>query len=173
RRTLEVNPRSHIAYAQLGVAAETAGNTREAEQLYRRSLELEPLYPIAGGNLGRILMGEKRLDEAIDLLRNVVRRHPDYPFAAQDLAVALRWRGEHAPEESRKRDYQEAEVVLRELVRIQPGYAGGHFVLGQILFGDARYEEALAEFAAMLAISPSSAAAHQARSLGPATRGAR
>jgi Flp pilus assembly protein TadD len=165
RRALEVNSRSHIAYAQLGVAAEEAGRTSEAERLYRKSLELEPLYPIAGGNLGRILMGEQHLDEAIDLLRQVVRRNPDYPYAAQDLAVALRWRGERAPEESRRKDYQEAETVLRDLARVQPGYAGGHLTLGRILFNDGRTAEALAEFAAVLAISPDSAEAHQGMSV--------
>lgn len=165
RRTLEVNSRSHIAYAQLGVAAESAGKAREAEELYKKSLDLEPLYPIAGGNLGRILMGEGRLGEAIDLLRRVVRRNPDYPFAAQDLAVALRWRGEKSPEEERRKDYQEADAVLRELVRIQPGYPGGHLTLGRILFVDGRAGEALAEFAAALSISPASAEAHQGMSL--------
>lgn len=165
RRTLEVNSRSHIAYAQLGVAAESAGKAREAEELYRKALDLEPLYPIAGGNLGRILMGEGRLGEAIELLRQVVRRSPDYPFAAQDLAVALRWRGEKSPEEERRKDFQEAEAVLRELVRIQPGYPGGHLTLGQILFNDGRTGEALAEFAALLSLSPGSAEAHQGMSV--------
>lgn len=165
RRTLEVNSLSHIAYAQLGVAAEEAGKTREAEQLYRKSLELEPLYPIAGGNLGRILMGEKRLDEAIDLLRQIVRRNPDYPYASQDLAAALCWRAESEAEAAKKKDFQEAEAVLRDLVRIQPGYPGGHLALGKILLASGRAGEALAEFAALLSLSPSSAEAHQGMSL--------
>jgi Flp pilus assembly protein TadD len=165
QRNLEVNPNSHIAWAQLGVAAEEAGDTRKAERLYRQSLDLEPLYPIAGGNLGRILMGEKRLDEAIDLLRKVVRRNPDYPYAAQDLAAALSWRGEGEAEDAKRRELQEAESVLRDLVRIQPGFPGGRLALGKILLASGRAAEALAEFSALLSISPGSAEAHQGMSL--------
>src|SRR6185295_15762933 len=96
-RTLEINPRSHIAYVHMGVAAEESGRTREAISLYRKALELEPGYPIAGGNLGQIYLNEGKLNEAIELLRETVHRNLDYPYAAQSLAIALARRDTETP----------------------------------------------------------------------------
>jgi Flp pilus assembly protein TadD len=165
RRTLEVNPRSHVACVHLGVAAERRGHREEAAGWYRKALELEPGYPIAGGNLGRMLFADGRLDDAIALLRDTVQRNPDYPYAAQDLAIALAARARAAAEPARKRDFDESESVLRAILARQPGFPGAHLTLGQVLFTTGRAREAVGEFAAVLELAGDSADAHQGLAL--------
>lgn len=160
-RTLEVNPRSHIACVHLGVAAEESGRLSEATDWYRRALELEPGYPVAGANLARMLMAEGKLQAAIALLRETVRRNPDYPYAAQKLAIALAQRATGAAAEAQAKDFQEAEAVLRDLLELQPSFPGAHLTLGQILLAEERIREALAEFARTLELSENSAEAHR------------
>jgi tetratricopeptide (TPR) repeat protein len=161
RRAYELNPRSHIACVHLGVAAEEQGDKRAAADWYAKALALEPGYPVAGGNLGRLLLEAGKVDDAIALLRETVRRNPDYPFAAQKLAIALARRGSTAQGAAAKRDYQEAESVLRDLLTIQPAYPGGHLTLAQLLLTEERYREALEEFARTLELSERSAEAHR------------
>jgi tetratricopeptide (TPR) repeat protein len=161
RRTLEINPQSHVACVQLGVVAEEAGNRDEGADWYKRALALEPGYPVAATNLARIYMERGQLDEAIPMLRETARRDPDFPFAAQKLAIALAQRGTGAPAESRARDFQEAESVLRALLARQPGFPGGHLTLGQILLAGGRTREALEEFAWTLELAQNSAEAHR------------
>jgi tetratricopeptide (TPR) repeat protein len=169
--TLDVNPRSHIAWTQLGVADENAGRTDEAAARYRRALELEPGYPVAAGNLGRILRARGDLDASVAILRETVQRDPEYPFAAQDLAISLVRRGMKGTDERRRSDFAEAESVLRATIRLQPGFPGAHLTLGQLLYTTGHVREAAAEFAATLDLAPGSADAlhglELCRSRGP------
>ncbi len=160
-RTLEVNPRSHIAWVQLGSLDERAGKLDDALAKYRRALEITPGYPVAAGNVGRILCAKGDFDGAVAILRETVQRDPDYPYAAQDLGIALARRGIQGTEEKRKADFAEAESVLRATIAQQSGFPGAHLTLGQLLFTEGRVREAAAEFEATLAILPDSAdAAH-------------
>ena len=154
--TLEVNPRSHIAWTQLGAVDEKAGRIDEALARYRRALELLPGYPIASGNVGRILCEKGELDASVEILRETVQRDPDYPYAAQDLAIALVRRGIRGAGEKRKADFAEAESVLRATILQQWGFPGAHLTLGQLLYTEGRVREAAAEFLATLAILPAS-----------------
>jgi len=165
RRTFEVNDRSYIACVHIGVGCANAGRPDEAATWYERALALEPGYPVAAGNLGKIRLDRGDLDGAIELFRQTVRGSPDYPYARQDLAIALVQRGMKATGDARKRDWQEAEAVLRETVRMQPGFHGGHLTLGQLLFVTGRIEEARSEFAQALDILGTSADAHQGLAL--------
>jgi tetratricopeptide (TPR) repeat protein len=158
RRTLDLNPRSHIAYVHLGVADEESGRRRDAAEKYERALELEPGYPIAATNLARLMLDAGKVDEAIELLRDAVARNPDYPYAAQKLAIALARRGSKAAGAAKAKDLEEAERVLRDLMRIQPAFPGGHLTLGQILLEEGRAREALDEFARTLELAPSAEA---------------
>ena len=154
--TLDVNPRSHVAWVQLGTVDEAAGRIDEALARYRHALELEPGYPVAAGNVGRILLQQGDLDGAVAILRETVRRDPDYPFAGRDLAIALVRRGLKGSDERRRADFAEAESVLRTTIRAQPGFPDAHLTLGQLLYTEGHVREAASEFLATLAIVPGS-----------------
>jgi len=172
-RSLEVNPASVIACVNIGVVRAEAGKLDEAAAWYRRALELDPGYPVAGGNLGRILREQGDLDGAIEVLRATCRAHPEYPYAHQDLAITLSRRGLGSGGEARQRDFDEAEVVLRETVRRQPGFYGGHLTFGQLLLVTGRAREAAAEFTLALGILGNSAEAHHGLALSYAKLGQR
>jgi Tfp pilus assembly protein PilF len=163
--SLEVNPRSHIAWTQLGAVDEKAGRTDSALARYRRALEILPGYPVASGNVGRILCEKGEFDAAVAILRETVKHDSDYPFAAQDLAISLVRRGMKGPEEKRKADFAEAESVLRATIRQQSGFPGAHLTLGQLLYTEGRVREAAAEFETTLAILPGSTDALNGREL--------
>ena len=77
--------------------------------------------------LAENLQRDGRLREAADQFRQFIRDYPDDTCARVKLGMVLVETGE----------YQDAERVLRELLRIEPGKIQGHFLLSAALFHQA------------------------------------
>ena len=82
---LRVNPRSWLAYTNLGVA-ET--DPRVAEKLLRRAIELKPDYADAHIDLGTVLAEQKRVPEAAHEFEIAAKLRPDIADAHANLGLA-------------------------------------------------------------------------------------
>jgi hypothetical protein len=94
RELLERDPRSVLAWTNLGNAEMRAGRRPAAEEAFRKALELEPDSADTLNNLAWLLYEEKRIDEAEPLARKaVITKAPDPWLRLDTLARILAARG--------------------------------------------------------------------------------
>jgi tetratricopeptide (TPR) repeat protein len=94
-----INPKSAIAYNNIGVAWATLANQDnagpnvamldDAITQYQQAIETEPRYALAYNNLGLALLHRNRIDEAIGRYRSAIEIDPKYLLARWNLAFAL------------------------------------------------------------------------------------
>lgn len=120
--------------AEEGAALLAAGNTSEAESVWRRALELDPRADRALMGLATILAQRNEESEALELLDRVgpgpVRQEADR------LAAALRIRQSGAGD----------EAALRARVEANPADPETRFLLAQALAAAGRYDQALEHY---------------------------
>ncbi len=113
---------------QRGTAYVFLAETETAESAFKRAAELDPKHYRALTNLGNLLLEEGRTDEAIALYERAIRLNEDFPNAHHNLGVAYRRKGQvnksvaairHAQKVSRRRDSEEARVVVRSIAGTQ------------------------------------------------------
>ena len=94
REILTHDPRSTLAWTNLGNAEMRLGRRPAAEEAFRKALELEPDSADALNNLAWLLYEEKRIDEAEPLARKaVITKAPDPWLRLDTLARILVARG--------------------------------------------------------------------------------
>ena len=115
---------------QRGTAHVFLGETERAETAFKRAAELDPKHYRALTNLGNLLLEEGRTDEAIALYERAIRLNEGFPNAHHNLGVAYRRKGQvsksvasirRAQKVSRRRDSEEARVVVRSFAGAQAG----------------------------------------------------
>jgi hypothetical protein len=126
---LRVNPRSWLAYTNLGVS-ET--DPRAAETLLRRAIEFNPKYADARIDLGTVLAEQNRLPEAVQEFQIAVKLRPDIADAHANLGLAYSQLGriddavreyEKIPLDDRARRMLPRLRALRGLHSTQPSTA--------------------------------------------------
>jgi len=139
-------PPSSLA-AQIFVEAvrrHQAGQTTEAEALYRVIPILNPLHAEASYNLGVLLQTRGDLNEAAEAYRHTIALRPDFVGAYSNLGTVLQdvGRGDAAIE------------VYRQAIALKPDFAMAHMNLGVALKEQGRLEEAVCCFRRSLTIQP-------------------
>ena len=119
---LELNPKSSVAYNDMGSLHLLLKENEQAAIALRRAVELEPKNKAAHINYGTALVNLGRWNEAVAQLMPVVRAEPNRLLARTYLAIALANRGKA----------EEALGELREVLRIDPKFAAAQEVLQQI-----------------------------------------
>jgi tetratricopeptide (TPR) repeat protein len=130
------------------IAHHQAGDTAEAEHLYRAVLAASP-NALASYNLGLLCIADGRLQEAIDACRDAIAARPDYVEAHINLGTAVLALGR--PEE--------AVVWLKRAIALRPDDAMSICNLGKALQDMGRTEDAIAAYRAALDCQPDNAAA--------------
>ena len=102
QRVLTINPKSAVAYNNIGVALATQANQKKAEldaaklkqaiAIYQQAIATEPGYALPYNNLGLALFHRDQIDEAIEKYRSAIEIAPNYLLARWNLAYALRHR---------------------------------------------------------------------------------
>lgn len=111
REILQNDPRSFLAWTNLGNAEMRLGRRAAAEEAFRKALEIEPDSADALNNLAWLLLEEKRVEEAEPLARKaVVAKAPDPWLRLDTLARILLARGACA----------EAEMTFRQAIEQVP-----------------------------------------------------
>jgi tetratricopeptide (TPR) repeat protein len=129
-RALEVEPDNTAANLNLGLLLSGQERTREAEAAFRVVMSGEP-HSVAAYNLC-VITASDRIDEAIEWCRKAVELQPNEPEYAYTLAYFERDAGEA----------DSAVARLQALVGTHPGYTDGYLLLGDILEGQGRLDEA-------------------------------
>jgi TolB-like protein/Tfp pilus assembly protein PilF len=102
RRSIEQDPLSAVAYGNLGIVFDAAGQIVEAEQAFREALELAPQRAVIRAMLALNLSDQNRGEEAL----SEALREPDELYRLCALAIVHHTAGRRS----------EADAALRELI---------------------------------------------------------
>ena len=131
---------------QRGTAYVFLDDTEAAETAFRRASELDPKHYRALTNLGNLRLEAGCTDEAIVLYEQAIRLNESFPNAHHNLGVAYRRKGHvnksvaairRAQKVSRRRDSEEARVVVRSFAGSQLAGTKGRKYLRWLLYGAA------------------------------------
>ncbi len=120
---LAAMPEQPDALHLAGIVAFRQGRRAEALRSMRQSLALGVNTPLYWRNICEVLRVQGLLDEALDAGRRAVLLNPDDPVTLANLALI------HAE----RLELQAAEACERQALALDPGHAGAHFGLAEIL----------------------------------------
>jgi tetratricopeptide (TPR) repeat protein len=144
QRAVASNPRYTDAYFRLGIALEKLGNIRGAIVAYDRATALLPSLTEAWFRAGALVHTLGHRDEAIGRFRRAAATGGKTSFGRLGKARAL------LTEERN----QEAELVLRKTLALDPSNAMAHDLLGNLLSEFGRFDEARECFQRAITIAP-------------------
>ena len=153
----------------LGIAYEALADDQRALSAFTQATQRAPNLAVAWAAIGNTQRRLGAYPEAIAALRRAIELAPDrlkwhealhetiwqagegvnldsFPYAIQRLPQDAALRRGFAGQLNRIRAHQEAEQQVRAALAIAPDNAEGHDILGQTLFHQRRYEEAVASF---------------------------
>jgi len=125
RHAISVNPRSDVAYNNLGIVLGREGRYAEATAALRTSIHLNAGEYKAHSNLGNVLFLERRPDEAIAEYRASIAINGGWDESHANLGNALSSQGK----------WQEAVDEYRTALRLNPGSASAQKGLDRALRG--------------------------------------
>ena len=125
-------PNLDRAHYYLGHSYSATGDLAKAEAQYRKALALNPQDAAYYAALGHTLRrdSEEKTDEAIEYLQKALQMDPSDTLSREDLALCYEKKGK----------YSEAESLLVEVVREQPGLVEAHRVLARIYYREGKKE---------------------------------
>ncbi|MGH8634200.1 MAG: tetratricopeptide repeat protein [Burkholderiales bacterium] len=144
------------------------GRLDEAQSALRRALAIDPENVDANLNLAALVLARGRPDDAEEPLRAVLRREPDsvdaharlfdvydsrgdLAAAAAELEAVLRQRPDWADAQynyactlKKLMRLNDAEAAFRRALAVDPGHSRAYRMLGSVLLGQCRADDALA-----------------------------
>jgi tetratricopeptide (TPR) repeat protein len=175
--TIKLDPYSYKNYYNEGLMLQLLNRVKEAVVAYLRALELNPKDALSNQNLGVAYLKIDDLDNAIKYCRRAVELNDQSAPAWSNLAVALESARQYKEAENayrraleldsghieiavalannliQQQRYSEAQSVMDQVVRIDDT-APHRKRLGDTLFLEKRYDEALGEYARAIKIDP-------------------
>jgi tetratricopeptide (TPR) repeat protein len=143
RRALALAPQDAAANFNLGLLLGESQRWDEAEQRLRSALASNPQMAAAAYNLG-VILARRSPDEAIAWCRNAHQLRPEEAKYAHTLAFYLRQKG----------NFDEAVVLLRQVIREEPLYWDAYGLLGEIYEDQRDYPKAAAVYNDALKMEP-------------------
>jgi len=144
QRAVAGDPRYSDAYFRLGIALEKLGNVGGAIVAYDRATQLFPSLTEAWFRAGALVHTLGRRDEAIACFRRAAATGGKTSLGRLGKARALLTADRN----------QEAELVLRQTIALDPGNAMAHDLLGNLLSEFGRFDDARECFQRTIAIAP-------------------
>ncbi|MGH7531459.1 MAG: tetratricopeptide repeat protein [Gemmatimonadales bacterium] len=120
RKALEINPRFHEAWVNLGIVYRLLGEYDHAEQSYLKALELAPDYAELHASLGALYIFRDEAPRAVESLERAIRLDRTLAVAHANLAIAYAMIGK----------FDAAESKLRQAIVL--GYRNGAVVRERI-----------------------------------------
>jgi tetratricopeptide (TPR) repeat protein len=143
-RAVASNPSYADAYFRLGIALEKLGDIGGAIAAYDRATELQPSLTEAWFRAGALVYIMGHRDEAIGCFRRAAATGGNTGFGRLGKARALLTEDLN----------QEAELVLRKTLSLDPTNAMAHDLLGNLLSEFGRFDEARECFERAIEIAP-------------------
>jgi tetratricopeptide (TPR) repeat protein len=144
RATLERNPRSWMAYDNLGVTLLEKGHLEEALAQYRKALEINSADKDVHNNLGAALFKKGEVDQAIAQYQMALEINPAAADVRNNLGAALLKKG----------DLDQAIVQYQKALEINPDYPEARYNLGNALVKHGNLDAALAQYRQALLLKP-------------------
>lgn len=88
-KALQINPRFHKAWVNLGIVYRLQSKFDDAERCYMKALELKPDYAELHASLGALLIFQDKSKEAILALEKAIALDPQLAVSHANLALAL------------------------------------------------------------------------------------
>lgn len=151
RAAVERNPGAFLAWHNLGVMRNEAGQPRDAIELFDRTARLQPTYPNTYLNKGIALVALGQMPEAITCFRQALAYRPNFVEAHNNLASALHLTG----------DPRGAVEHYNQAVRLWPEHAQIRMSLAGSLLQTGNIAEALAQLERAVELDPSNVAARR------------
>lgn len=126
--TIEANPKSFLAYNNLGMLQFESGRVKEAQANFERSLSVKPDYREALLNLGRVKKNDGELAEAEALYKRAIEASPQFVSAYINLGALY----------GAQRRAAEARAAFDKALELDPEAAVVHFNLAALhqMLGD-------------------------------------
>lgn len=144
RAALAVQPRSVVAWNNLGVTLKAAGDLTGNVAACREAIRLDPRYAPAYTNLGCVLHELGDLGGAAAACREAIRLDPKSANAFYNLGNSLK----------ESRDLDGAIAAYRDAVRLNPALAAAHANLGLALEDKGDFDGALASLQKARSLDP-------------------
>ena len=143
------NPTSVRLQTLLGVLLVRSGNLDKGQEAFRRAQELSPEAGLGRIGLASTLMQMGMAADAVPILRaQLAEKGPD-PRVELILVRAILFKSPSAE------DTRESALLLRGILKREPGNAVAHGLLGKVYFQLGDTSEAAAESAAAIRLDPS------------------
>ncbi len=136
KKAIDLEPDHIKSHSTLAAIYEAQERFDEAIYAYRKVLQIDVDDPRANLRLGVILMRAGRYDEALTPLRMAWSNDQRNSRAANALACALDETG----------DFNTAQIMYEEALKLDPGLADARFNLGILHFNQRRFEAAITCF---------------------------
>ena len=134
RVAVDQRPDYSKGHANLGAIFNALDHFEEAETHLRRAIALNPQEKGAHFNLGKALYEQARYEEALEAARVAVDQRPDFALAHVALGVVC----------AALSRFEETETHLRRAIALDPEKGRDACLnLGDVLYNQGRYEEAL------------------------------
>ncbi len=148
RRALELDPKRQNARVRLGQLLLILGEVDEARALKSEFMELDQ----DNRDIARAseLEKQEKFAEAEKIYRGILTRHPD------NVAAMRLW----ARLGIQEKRYSEAEVLLRQAVKVAPGFSGAWSDLCGAQFEQEKYDDAADSARVLARLRPGSAEGH-------------
>jgi len=150
QRLMKDFPRSDAAVAFVGSVYGQQGNNTEAVKFWNRALELNPKRPDVHNCLGWVALEKGAYEEAIRHWRRALGIDAQLPGVRSSVGFALMALGR----------YGEAIEELERELKVFPGSAYGHFLLGQAYLQQKDYQRAKKHYKAALGLDQNYANAY-------------
>jgi Flp pilus assembly protein TadD len=125
---------------QQGNAAETAGKSDRAEEIWRKVLKIEPKNAKAYYNLGNALYGQKKFDQAIAAYQKAIQLNPNDASGYVGLGNAL----------DDQKKFDQAIVAYQKAIQLDPKYASAYYNLGIFFFRQKKFNQAIVAYQKVL-----------------------
>jgi tetratricopeptide (TPR) repeat protein len=131
---LSILPESLFLRLGRGLALKDLSRYDEAEAEFKTCLRMNPKFPLAFDSLATVLIHSKRFEDAVGAADDYRGKFPE-DFRGPYFAAAGR--------EGLKLDPRQIVSLLRESIRLNPGFAASHALLGKVLLETGKTENAI------------------------------
>lgn len=142
-----------------GIGFLLQGDFKRATRAFQQVTKLAPQWPEGWVNVGRVRLQEGALNDARQAFETALRL---YEVAPTPMTPLLRARTQFFYAQTLRNlgQYDPASEMLKRVLMVFPHDRNVHNELGQILFREARFDEAIHEFQETLRIDPEDLTAH-------------
>lgn len=168
QRVIEMEPKCHEAWNNIGLTFYREGNLDKAAEAYMNAIEIEPGFIPSITNLGAVRHQQRKLDKATGLYRlaldlsqgkdaeiqynyaNVLRDQKNYEKAKEHYLKSIELRPDFPAAHNGLgaayfclKKYNDAEREIKNAIRLKPNYALAYYHLGLLEAERNRPQEAI------------------------------